>query len=175
MSVGTVLNAIPDGLRVPLLAEYQSIIQNYSEHRWGPLELSGGKFCEIVYNILDGQAKNAYIAAPSKPGGDVALQSVDLALDVPQTVDGMELLWTGVEDSRCPADVTCVWAGQVTVHIRVTDGGDARPLELTLGAGGDAVDSERHRLRLTAVSPYPRSTGAVERGQQRATIEIARK
>ena len=117
----------------------------------------------------------APVAAPSKPGGDVALQSVDLALDVPQTVDGMELLWTGVEDSRCPADVTCVWAGQVTVHIRVTDGGDARPLELTLGAGGDAVDSERHRLRLTAVSPYPRSTGAVERGQQRATIEIARK
>jgi hypothetical protein len=29
--------------------------------------LSGGRFCEIVYTILDGQAKQAYAAAPSKP------------------------------------------------------------------------------------------------------------
>jgi hypothetical protein len=67
MTIEAVLNAIPDGLRLPLLSEYQSIIQNYSEHRWGPSELSGGKFCEIVYNILDGQAKDVYIAAPYKP------------------------------------------------------------------------------------------------------------
>jgi hypothetical protein len=67
MNIGSVLNAIPIGLREPLLKEYQLIIQNYSEHRWGPSELSGGKFCEIVYNILDGHAKNNYISAPSKP------------------------------------------------------------------------------------------------------------
>jgi hypothetical protein len=67
MKFGTVLDAIPEGLRLPLLTEYHSIIQNYSEHRWGPSELSGGKFCEIVYNILDGQAKNTYLSAPRKP------------------------------------------------------------------------------------------------------------
>jgi hypothetical protein len=67
MKFGSVLDAIPAGLRLPLLAEYRSIIQNYSEHRWGPSELSGGKFCEIVYNILDGQAKKTYIGAPHKP------------------------------------------------------------------------------------------------------------
>jgi hypothetical protein len=67
MSVNGALSAIPDGLRVPLLAEYQSIVQNFSEHRWSPSELSGGKFCEIVYTILDGHAKSAYPPAPKKP------------------------------------------------------------------------------------------------------------
>jgi hypothetical protein len=67
MSVKSALSAIPDGLRSPLLAEYQSIVQNFAEHRWSPSELSGGKFCEIVFTILDGYAKSAYASAPKKP------------------------------------------------------------------------------------------------------------
>lgn len=67
MNASTVLSAIPDGLRDPLVAEYQSIIQNYLEHRWSPSELSGGKFCEIVYTILDGYAAGQYASVPAKP------------------------------------------------------------------------------------------------------------
>lgn len=63
----TALSSIPSGLRKPLLNEYQSIVQNFLEHRWLPSELSGGRFSEIVYTILDGQAKKAYASSPSKP------------------------------------------------------------------------------------------------------------
>ena len=61
------LASLPAGLRDPLLAEYRSILQNFMEHRWSPSELSGGKFCEIVFTILDGHAKGSYDAGPSKP------------------------------------------------------------------------------------------------------------
>jgi hypothetical protein len=61
------LAAIPTGLRDPLLKEYESIVQNYMERRWSPSELSGGKFCEIVFTILQGHAKGPYAAKPSKP------------------------------------------------------------------------------------------------------------
>lgn len=61
------LGTLPDGLLVPLLAEYRQIAQNFAEHRWSPAELSGGKFCEIVFTILDGHAKNNYAATPFKP------------------------------------------------------------------------------------------------------------
>jgi hypothetical protein len=71
MNVENALSAIPAGLRTPLLAEYQSIVQNFAEHRWSPSELSGGKFCEIVFTILDGHAKAAYAAAPGKPSNFV--------------------------------------------------------------------------------------------------------
>ncbi|MFH1560870.1 MAG: hypothetical protein ABID84_05635 [Chloroflexota bacterium] len=61
------LGTLPDDLRSLLLAEYQSIVQNYLEHRWSPSELSGGKFCEVVYTILEGHAQQNYPARPSKP------------------------------------------------------------------------------------------------------------
>jgi hypothetical protein len=77
---------IPAGLRNPLLAEYQSIIQNYAEHRWSPSELSGGKFCEIVYTILDGYAKGSYAAAPAKPPDFVgACRSLEKNGNVPRS------------------------------------------------------------------------------------------
>jgi hypothetical protein len=63
----TALGTLPSGLRDPLIAEYQSIIQNYSEHRWLPSELCGGRFCEIVYTILEGYASKSYAPSPAKP------------------------------------------------------------------------------------------------------------
>jgi hypothetical protein len=71
MNLPNLLNAIPAGLRNPLLAEYNSIIQHYLERRWTGAELSGGKFCEIVYTILDGHAKNSFASTPSKPSNFV--------------------------------------------------------------------------------------------------------
>lgn len=65
------LSAIPAGLRDALLKEYETIVQNYLEQRWLPSELSGGRFSEIVYTILDGHAKNKYAAAPYKPANFV--------------------------------------------------------------------------------------------------------
>jgi hypothetical protein len=60
------LSILPDGLRKPLLKEYQSILQNYMEHRWSPSELSGGRFCEIVYTILHGHARSLSEYQPQK-------------------------------------------------------------------------------------------------------------
>lgn len=67
LSPATLLSNLPTGLRTPLIEEYSSIVQNFMEHRWSPSELSGGKFCEIVYTILDGYASGAFAASPTKP------------------------------------------------------------------------------------------------------------
>lgn len=86
MSVQNALTAIPDGLRAPLLAEYGSIVQNFAEHRWSPAELSGGKFCEIVFTILDGFAKSSYAVAPSKPRAfDQACRALENHAHVPRS------------------------------------------------------------------------------------------
>lgn len=63
----TALSGIPEGLRTPLLAEFSQIISNFMERRWTSAELSGGRFCEIVYTILDGHARGSYAASPMKP------------------------------------------------------------------------------------------------------------
>lgn len=63
----TVLANIPDGLRNPLVEEYNKIAKSYREGRWEPTELSGGKLCEIVYSILKGHVDDSFPATPSKP------------------------------------------------------------------------------------------------------------
>jgi hypothetical protein len=65
------LSSIPAGLRDPLITEFHTIAQNFLEQRWLPSELSGGRFSEFVYTILDGHAKKSYATAPSKPGNFV--------------------------------------------------------------------------------------------------------
>lgn len=62
-----ILSAIPTALREPLIETYREIASNFSEHRWEPLELNGGKFCEVVYWIVHGFVTGSYAAKPSKP------------------------------------------------------------------------------------------------------------
>ncbi len=61
------LAGLPLGLRAPLLDSYKEIVSNYRERRWEPSELNGGKFCEVVYTILDGAISGSFASAPTKP------------------------------------------------------------------------------------------------------------
>ncbi|MBK8009408.1 MAG: hypothetical protein IPK23_14050 [Rhizobiales bacterium] len=67
IDVSKLLSAIPAGLRTPLLECFQEIAANYAERRWEPSELNGGKFCEVVYTIVEGAVSGQYKTQPSKP------------------------------------------------------------------------------------------------------------
>ncbi|MEJ8820037.1 hypothetical protein [Lacibacter sp. H407] len=62
-----VLNHIPKSLRDPLIECFQKVVSNYTEHKWEPSELNGGKFCEVVYAIINGYISGAYPSKPAKP------------------------------------------------------------------------------------------------------------
>ena len=65
---GTALLAsLPAGLRDPLLAEYRGIVTAYTEGRWKLSALDAGRFCEVVFTILDGALSGTFAASPSKP------------------------------------------------------------------------------------------------------------
>lgn len=77
---------LPAGLRDPLLAEYRIIVQSYLERRWTPAALSGGKFCEIVFTIVDGFGSGTYAPKPSKPGNMVeACRALEKRGNVPRS------------------------------------------------------------------------------------------
>ena len=61
------LKDIPSSLRSELLHEFDKMLRNYSEMRWEPSELNGGKFSEIVYTILKGYIDGSYPTSASKP------------------------------------------------------------------------------------------------------------
>jgi hypothetical protein len=86
MDVASALSPIPKALRDELFNEYRSIIQNYSEHRWSPAELSAGRFCEIVYSILSGFSDGTYPSKASKPSDFVsACRKLESNKNVPRS------------------------------------------------------------------------------------------
>jgi hypothetical protein len=69
-----------------------------------------------------------------------------------------------LEDSRCPRDVVCVWAGRAVVLISVThEGQNLAQAELAIGeAGKDASTWSfgRYTVELLALDPYPAAAGS---------------
>jgi hypothetical protein len=61
-------NALPATLVADLLDAFGQVLKNYSEHRWEPAELNGGKLCEAAYTVLVGYFAGSYSARSNKPG-----------------------------------------------------------------------------------------------------------
>ena len=73
-----------------------------------------------------------------------------------------------VEDSRCPAEVTCVWAGRLVVRAEIL-GGARRTVELELGKPVPVADGA---LTLVDVMPAKRAGSAVRPGDYRFTFKF---
>ena len=65
-----------------------------------------------------------------------------------------------IEDSRCPADVNCIWEGQATVLVAVTEPGkETQQVELLYGKikNKSLFSSEGYSLKGMSLNPYPSS------------------
>lgn len=61
------LSSLPKPLRQELIEEFRNLQANFYARHWSPTELSGGKFCEIVYSIIANHTSGNYPSAASKP------------------------------------------------------------------------------------------------------------
>lgn len=55
-----------------------------------------------------------------------------------------------IEDSRCPINARCVWAGRVILRVQVSGGSWLRTMDLTLGEPQQVADGA---LTLVSVTP----------------------
>ena len=113
-------------------------------------------------------------AAPSQ-----ALQSVELGAQftlapgtsVSVKAAKMEVRFVAVtEDSRCPRDVTCIWAGEVKVQLEILETAKAAS-QVEVLEGGSTVAGE-YRVILVRVEPQPMSTARIAPQDYRATLKI---
>ena len=93
---------------------------------------------------------------------------------------GLRLRFAGVaEDSRCPIDVTCVWAGNAEVLIEVSTKGlrGKRTLRLNTNTSperaGEGKDG-RYTVKLVGLSPQPRSGRKISAGEYTATLLVVK-
>ena len=80
------------------------------------------------------------------------------------------------EDSRCPADAVCVWAGQVKVLLEVAYGTETQQYTLTLDTllEGDvnSVSIGGVTITLVQVDPYPLASQPADPADYRITLDI---
>ncbi len=91
-----------------------------------------------------------------------------LRLDQEITVDDLKIKPTAVlEDSRCPKDVQCIWAGKVRVAFSVS-GSASSVFEL-----GQTIIFKDKQIKLDEVSPHPISTRKIADDEYRFKITVS--
>lgn len=75
-----------------------------------------------------------------------------------------------IEDSRCPMNARCVWAGRVVLRVKVQGGAWQRELDLTLGEPVPVADGT---LILTAVTPDRRTDQPIRSRDYRFAFTFA--
>ncbi|MES1263172.1 MAG: hypothetical protein ABUL69_02370 [Peristeroidobacter soli] len=100
------------------------------------------------------------------PDGEVTLAMGERVLLDKNTV---VKLVNVVEDSRCPVDTTCIWAGEVKILLEGSMK-DRKPTYLREG-GSTLVDN--YQVTLVRVEPQPVSTAKIAPKDYRATLRVA--
>ena len=97
---------------------------------------------------------SACARAASSPA-DVGDQQIVLATGAFTTIAGTTVRAVAINDSRCPADVVCITAGDVVVVLAFFGVGDARTDTLRLVATPKTTTYGGLLFQPTTVTPYP--------------------
>ena len=76
-----------------------------------------------------------------------------------------------VEDSRCPTDTNCVWAGNAKIKIKVSKHGRTHDLTLDTNGQHQSANAEGYAIKLVSLTPAPRSNIRINRNGYIATFE----
>ncbi len=80
-------------------------------------------------------------------------------------------------DSRCPSDVTCVWAGNATVRLQLSNGRSTRTLTLNTSGNSPFVretEYQGYKVTLVDLSPYPRSDRKIAARDYIVTLRVSK-
>jgi hypothetical protein len=75
-------------------------------------------------------------------------------------------------DSRCPASVQCVWAGDGAVHLTVTRSGAVREVDLHTTLDPQTLSETGYTLTLVALDPAKATADPIPAASYRATLIV---
>jgi hypothetical protein len=81
-----------------------------------------------------------------------------------------------VEDSRCPSDVTCIWAGRASCIIKLVEGSSQYRMVLTELGLTDQYTSETYREYQLSfhLRPYPVAGQAIRKDEYRLQLIVSK-
>ncbi len=101
--------------------------------------------------------------------------SLSVGQSVEITGEDLKITFTEVSgDSRCPSDVVCVWAGEVTCLMKIEAGGVKSDVEFVQSGGTDSysrMDFGNYRYTFK-VEPYPVSGQEISDSEYRLLLTV---
>ncbi len=79
------------------------------------------------------------------------------------------------EDSRCPTDTNCIWAGNAVIQVKISKGKSAQTFELNTNLQPQTVSFAGYEIKLVNLDPKPASNIRINRNGYTATFVINRK
>ena len=80
-----------------------------------------------------------------------------------------------VEDSRCPKDAQCIWAGNAKVKVQINKpGGTPKIFEINSGIEPQTILIEGYEIRLVALTPEPGSNIRIRKDGYVATFSVTK-
>ena len=128
----------------------------------------------IAYGLaLVAVLASACTTAPDTPPGstDLSLRGGD---EVRVENSDLRVVFARVaEDSRCPVDVTCTWAGNAQIEVGIAVGmGPTHALLLNSGVEPQEVLWNGQRVTLLRVEPQRRAGRTIPFGSYRITVRL---
>ena len=77
-----------------------------------------------------------------------------------------------VEDSRCPRDTNCIWAGNAKIKVKVSKGGRTQVMELNTNMPNQDNKFAGYEFSVGKLTPEPRSNIRINRNGYVATIKL---
>jgi len=78
-----------------------------------------------------------------------------------------------LEDSRCPVDTNCIWAGNAKIQIKLRKSKSAwKTFELNSNSKPETITFEGYEIKLTDLNPKMRSNIRINRNGYIATFAI---
>ncbi len=80
-----------------------------------------------------------------------------------------------IEDSRCPSDTNCIWAGNARITIKVSNGKSAaKTFELNTNLKPQTVSFAGYEIKLASLTPQPATNIRINRNGYTATFAITK-
>ena len=140
--------------------------------------------CFAITCFVPPDCRSAVVAGKRTDGATrVVLPNREFKLRVGQRIvlkgGSLRIKFASVEsDSRCPKNVTCVWAGNAEVLLEVgTRGGRVKSLKLGTSGGPQLSDEAKYggyKVKLVGLSPYPVDGQKIAAGDYTVTLLVSK-
>ena len=77
-----------------------------------------------------------------------------------------------IEDSHCPTDTQCVWAGNAKISVQLSKNGKKKTIELNTGLDPKLIRFEGYEFKLTKLTPAPASNIRIRKDGYVATFTV---